>query len=186
MFRAWGYARTTVADIARECAMSPANVSRFFESKKAVNEAITEVILQQVEEIAHAIAREQRSVADRLRKLVLELHTFTCDHMIKDSQVNELCLRAMDEQWGVIDAHIRRQRMVLRSLIDEGMKNGEFVAGDLDFAETCANNALIPFCHPTVVAQNFAKDRKRQAAAMGEFLVAALQSGVASATSMRK
>ena len=177
LFRAWGYARTTVADIARECGMSPANVYRFFESKKAVNEAITEVVLQQVEDIAHAIALEPKSVAARLRKLVLETHAFTCERLLKDSQVNELCIRAMEEQWGVIDAHIRRMRLVVRGLIEEGMGNGEFVPADLDFTETCVNNALIPFCHPTLVAQNFAMDHKRQAIAMGEFLVVSLQRG---------
>ncbi len=34
LFRQIGYQKTTVADIAKELRMSPANVYRFFESKK--------------------------------------------------------------------------------------------------------------------------------------------------------
>lgn len=175
LFRAYGYAKTTVADIARECAMSPANVYRFFESKAAVNEAITEVLLGELETHAKAIAAEQRPVADRLRKLLLEMHGFTLERYLHESSVHELCAKAMDEQWGVIEAHIQRSRALVRSLVEEGMKSGEFAKRDLDSVASCVNNAIIPFCHPQLVAENFAKDQKRQAVQMGEFLVAALK-----------
>ena len=175
LFRAHGYGKTTVADIARECAMSPANVYRFFESKAAVNEAITEVLLAEQEARALAIAAEQRPVSDRLRKILLEMHGFTLERYLKESSVHELCAKAMDEQWGVIEAHIQRTRALTRSLIDEGMKNGEFAKGDLDAVAGAVHNAMLPFCHPQVVAENFAKDQKRQALQMGEFLVRALK-----------
>ncbi len=175
LFRAYGYGKTTVADVARECGMSPANVYRFFESKAAVNEAITEVLLAEVEARARAIAAEQRPVADRLRKLLLEMHGYTLERYLHESSVHELCAKAMDEQWGVIEAHIQRSRALIRSLVEEGMNNGEFAKGDLDAVACSVNNAMIPFCHPQIVAENFAKDQKRQALQMGEFLVRALQ-----------
>ena len=37
LFRQIGYQKTTVADIAKELRMSPANVYRFFDSKKAIS-----------------------------------------------------------------------------------------------------------------------------------------------------
>ena len=40
LFRQVGFAKTTVADIAAELDMSPANVYRFFASKNAIVEAI--------------------------------------------------------------------------------------------------------------------------------------------------
>lgn len=175
LFRAYGYAKTTVADIARECGMSPANVYRFFESKAAVNEAITEVLLAEQEARALAIAAEQRPVSDRLRKILLEMHGFTLERYLKESSVHELCAKAMDEQWGVIEAHIQRTRALTRSLIEEGMKSGEFAKRDLDATAGAVHNAMLPFCHPQVVAENFAKDQKRQALQMGEFLVRSLK-----------
>lgn len=175
LFRAYGYAKTTVADIARECGMSPANVYRFFESKAAVNEAITEVLLAEVEALAQGIAAEQRPAADRLRKMLLEMHSFALERFLNENSVHELCAKAMDEQWGVIEAHIQRTRAMVRSLIEEGMKSGEFARGDLDAVASSVNNALMVFCHPQLVAENFAKDQKRQALQMGEFLVRALK-----------
>ncbi len=40
LFRQIGYQKTTVADIAKELRMSPANVYRFFDSKKAIHEGV--------------------------------------------------------------------------------------------------------------------------------------------------
>ena len=40
LFRQIGYQKTTVADIAKELRMSPANVYRFFDSKKSIHEGV--------------------------------------------------------------------------------------------------------------------------------------------------
>src|SRR5688572_17293165 len=48
-FREIGYQKTTVADIAKALRMSPANVYRFFDSKKAINEAVAERLIGEVE-----------------------------------------------------------------------------------------------------------------------------------------
>ena len=40
LFREIGYQKTTVADIAKVLRMSPANVYRFFDSKKAIHEGV--------------------------------------------------------------------------------------------------------------------------------------------------
>src|ERR1700733_6385039 len=40
LFREIGYQKTTVADIAKMLRMSPANVYRFFDSKKAIHEGV--------------------------------------------------------------------------------------------------------------------------------------------------
>src|SRR4028119_1032397 len=66
-FREIGYQKTTVADIAKALRMSPANVYRFFESKKAINEAVAERMLTGVEEQLEAVAVGPGSAAERLR-----------------------------------------------------------------------------------------------------------------------
>lgn len=175
LFRAWGYSKTTVADIAEACAMSPANVYRFFESKTAINEAITEVVLNRMEVLAQGIAREQRPAAERLKKLIMEGHRFTCEQYLNESRVHEIVAKAMDEQWSVIDAHIERVRGCYRLIIEDGARRGEFTTQNLEDRCQCVFNAVMPFCHPQSVAERFAGDRGKQAALMAEFLVQALQ-----------
>lgn len=174
LFRAFGYSKTTVADVAQACEMSPANVYRFFESKAAINEAITEVVLARMEAMSLGIARETRPAADRLKRLIMEGHRFACEQYLNESKVHEIVIKAMDEQWSVIDAHIERIRACFRLVIEDGVRSGEFVAEHVEESCQCVFNAVIPFCHPQIVAERFSQDRGRQAALMAEFLVASL------------
>ena len=49
LFREIGYQKTTVADIAKVLRMSPANVYRFFDSKKAIHEGVARGLMGGVE-----------------------------------------------------------------------------------------------------------------------------------------
>src|SRR5262244_1665821 len=73
LFRRLGFAKTTVADIASELRMSPANVYRFFPSKNAIVEAICKHCLSDVEEKAWAAARLPGPAAERIERVVLEI-----------------------------------------------------------------------------------------------------------------
>lgn len=175
MFRVHGYAKTTVADIAKACGMSPANVYRFYESKVAIREAITAVVLKRQEDLALSIVAERRPAVQRLKKLIVEMHRFTCEQYFNESRVHQMVLRAMDEQWSVIDSHIERLRVLYRTVISDGIRAGEFSARDTEKRGTCVFNAIMPFCHPQLVAEKFARDHGEQAAMMADFLLEALR-----------
>ena len=57
LFKVYGYSKTTVADIADACRMSPANVYRFFTSKSAINNAICERFIADDEAALVAISQ---------------------------------------------------------------------------------------------------------------------------------
>ena len=73
LFRQLGFAKTTVADIAAELDMSPANVYRFFASKNAIVEAICRRCLAELDERAWEIARSRGSAVARIERLILEI-----------------------------------------------------------------------------------------------------------------
>src|SRR5438876_8107129 len=66
LFREIGYQKTTVADIAKVLQMSPANVYRFFDSKKSINAGVARRLMSEVEEASHAIAAGRGNAAGRL------------------------------------------------------------------------------------------------------------------------
>src|SRR5258708_25320921 len=69
LFRVYGYQKTTVADIAKELKMSPANVYRFFQSKRELTEAVAYLLMGEVEAAATAIATNaDEPAAARLRR----------------------------------------------------------------------------------------------------------------------
>ena len=74
LFREIGYQKTTVADIAKVLRMSPANVYRFFDSKKAIHEGVARTLMGGVEDAAQIIAAKPESAAARLRELMTTVH----------------------------------------------------------------------------------------------------------------
>src|SRR5215471_10192207 len=82
LFRQLGYQKTTVADIAKELRMSPANVYRFFESKKAIHEGVARVLMGEVEDAAIVILKKPGPAALRLRELLSTVHRMNCERFV--------------------------------------------------------------------------------------------------------
>ena len=74
LFREIGYQKTTVADIAKALRMSPANVYRFFDSKKSINAGVARRLMGEVEQASQVIVRKPDRAAARLRELFETMH----------------------------------------------------------------------------------------------------------------
>jgi AcrR family transcriptional regulator len=48
LYRRYGHKKTTVVDIARESSMSPANIYRFFHSKKTIEGAVAKNLFNEI------------------------------------------------------------------------------------------------------------------------------------------
>jgi AcrR family transcriptional regulator len=152
-FRQMGYQKTTVADIAKALRMSPANVYRFFESKKAINEAVAERLMREVESAIEAIARRPGSAADRLRDMIKTMHEMNASLYTDDLRMHEMVERALCESWQVVHEHIQRKSVIFRQVIEDGIASGEFGAADPEIASRCVQVALIRFFHPALLVQ---------------------------------
>src|SRR5271166_5758621 len=84
LFRHYGHAKTTVADIAEACAMSSANVYRFFPSKSAINESICGVIISELEGRLRKIAVADAPASQRLTQLFFFNDTATTEIYTKE------------------------------------------------------------------------------------------------------
>ena len=134
-------------------------------------------MLARAEGLVHDILASPEPAPIRLQRMILELHRFTCEQYLQESKVHEIVTKAMDEQWAVIDAHVTRLRAAFQQVLDDGVRDGEFRHATVaDFGD-CLFNAVLPFCHPQLVAERFALDEGRQARAMALFLTSALQAG---------
>ncbi|HWX64124.1 TetR/AcrR family transcriptional regulator, partial [Bradyrhizobium sp.] len=107
LFRQLGYQKTTVADIAKELRMSPANVYRFFDSKKAIVEGVARVLMGEVEDAGQAILNKPGPATLRLRELLSTVHRMNCERFVGDSKLHEMVEIAMEESWEVCVAHMQ-------------------------------------------------------------------------------
>src|SRR5215212_6743267 len=153
LFRLIGYRKATVADIAKALRMSPANVYRFFESKKAINEAVAERLMREVEGALEAIADRNRPAADRLRDMIATMHRMNSALYTDELRMHEMVERALSESWQVVHDHLERKNALFQRVIEEGMAAGEFRSADPVIASRCVQVALIRFCHPALLVQ---------------------------------
>jgi AcrR family transcriptional regulator len=153
LFRQIGYQKTTVADIAKELRMSPANVYRFFESKKAIHEGVARSLMSGVEEAAHEIVVRPGPAAARLRELMTSVHRMNSERYVGDSKLHEMVEIAMEESWEVCVAHMERITEAIGGVIAQGVASGEFDASDVPLAAMCACTAMMRFFHPQMIAQ---------------------------------
>jgi AcrR family transcriptional regulator len=153
LFRQIGYQKTTVADIAKEMRMSPANVYRFFDSKKSIHEGVARGLMGGVEEAAQAIAAQSGPAEVRLRELMKTIHRMNSERYVGDSKLHEMVAIAMEEDWDVCVAHMQLITETIGSVIAQGAASGEFEVADLQLAAMCACTAMIRFFHPQMIAQ---------------------------------
>jgi len=99
LFRQFGYSKTTVADIARELAMSPANIYKFFPSKNAIIQADADRNLSQIKENLTRVIRTKKGAANRLLGVILAIYRFHQDHFRYERQLYKLVIAATEENW---------------------------------------------------------------------------------------
>ncbi|MBX9469377.1 MAG: TetR family transcriptional regulator [Rhizobium sp.] len=174
-FRHYGYSKTTVADVAKELGMSPANIYRFFASKAELLEGVCARLLGQSQKLAEDCAAMPLSAEERLRRYSMAQFQFTVATMMDDRKVHEMAVVAIEQSWGVIDKHIDEIQAILTRVIAEGMDNGEFAKGDPAYMARCFGAATSPLHHPQMVAQCIGKDNRAQPEELTEFAIRALK-----------
>ena len=154
LFREVGYQKTTVADIARALRMSPANVYRFFDSKKSINLGVARRLMGQVEAQSQAIAEAPGNAAKRLRDLLTSIHRMNSARYVADAKMHEMVAVAMEENWDVCRPHMECITGIIAKVIADGMVAGEFHVCDASLAAACTCAAMIRFFHPQLIAES--------------------------------
>ena len=153
LFREIGYQKTTVADIAKALRMSPANVYRFFDSKKSINEAVVERLMREVELAIGEIAGRKAPAASRLREMIATMHRMNAALYTHDLRMHEMVEVALAESWQVVHGHIERKSEIFHRVVADGIASGEFRADDAVTASRCVQVAMIRFFHPVLMVQ---------------------------------
>jgi AcrR family transcriptional regulator len=154
LFREIGYQKTTVADIAKVLQMSPANVYRFFDSKKSINAGVARRLMGQVEEASQQIAAGHGNAAQLLRELLTTIHRMNSDRYVGDSKMHEMVAVAMEENWDVCIAHMECITGMIAGVIASGVASGEFHVKDVGVAAMCTCAAMVKFFHPQLIAES--------------------------------
>jgi AcrR family transcriptional regulator len=149
-FSHFGYAKTTMAEIASDCSMSPGNLYRFFPGKLDIAEAIAsedyEAHLVHVRKLAIAPGKDARQ---RLHDLLFEELRRTYHKLEKDPRVLEMANVIGHERPQFVNWMLAHERKILVELLEEAERRGEFVPpGDKEEIAEMIQSATMKFRYP--------------------------------------
>ncbi|RZN23413.1 TetR/AcrR family transcriptional regulator [Bradyrhizobium sp. Leo121] len=151
LYREMGHNKTTVADIARHLSMSSANVYRFFPSRRAIEEAVVQEVL---EEAVSAAAEAARGSGPALRRLAAILKAIAdCNEArpAKHRRLQDLITLAVRQNWTVILTYDDRIRGLVRPIVGAGQARGELQGGSPMALTCCLLEAMDVYLNPSRV-----------------------------------
>lgn len=148
LYRQIGHKKTTVADVARQLSMSPANVYRFFASKQAIEGAIVGALLDEVIVAALDSAQGDGPATERLKAVLRTVERIHAARFANDSRLYELVATAARENWPVVTAYADRLNSLVAQLISEGQIGGEFSEGNPTITAQCVLGATDAYLDP--------------------------------------
>lgn len=148
-FAHYGYAKTTVADLAREIGFSKAYIYRFFESKQAIGETICADCLDQLFGQVQDAVEQGQNATDKLRRFAKTVTTAGVELCFADHKLYEIAAHASSEKWAAAQGYSERLQGLLGDILKEGRESGEFER-KTPLDETCRSIfcALRPFIDP--------------------------------------
>ncbi|MEN4909718.1 TetR/AcrR family transcriptional regulator [Rahnella bonaserana] len=153
-FRLYGFAKTSVADLAKSIGVSSAYIYKFFESKQAIGEAICSQRVGQIDEALMLIAQSDQSATLRLRSIFKILLTRSLDLFFQDRKLHDLAATAAAQQWKSTLNHRAMMYSIIEKVVTDGRESGEFERKTpLDEVCMAITSVTTPFSHPLLLEQ---------------------------------
>jgi AcrR family transcriptional regulator len=148
-FSHFGYGKTTMAEVATDCSMSPGNLYRFFPGKLDIAEAIaTEDYEKHLEALRKIAVAPNKDARQRLHDLLFEELRRTYHKLEKDPRAYEMARVISAERPQFANWMLENERKILVQLLDEAERRGEFHAEDKTFAAEMIQSATMKFRYP--------------------------------------
>ncbi len=150
--RQFGYRRTSVADLARAIGFSPSYVYKFFESKRAIGEAICAMCLREIDETLWSIANGPGSAEVRLGNVYRSLVEQGRTLYFTERKLHDIVSVSVEEKWNAVEEHREAMKQVIRKLVVDGREAGEFERKTpIDEVCRAIGNTMAPFSHPALL-----------------------------------
>ncbi|RYJ23929.1 TetR-family transcriptional regulator [Streptomyces sp. L-9-10] len=131
VLRRYGPAKATVVDVARVLGVSHGSVYRHFSTKAALREAVTSRWLSRTETALAAIMDGEADPGpEKLRGWLLALFDTKRHKAGDDPELFATFSVLIDESSDVVDAHLTELAHQLTRIVEEGVREGEFMAAD--------------------------------------------------------
>ncbi|MDX2274099.1 MAG: TetR/AcrR family transcriptional regulator [Hyphomonadaceae bacterium] len=150
----YGYGKTTMAEIAADCSMSPGNIYRFFEAKIDIAEAMARKYnAERLASLAAITRNKTLPPGKKLRELLLSRLRESFEMFQASAKILEVANVLSTERPLFMNELLAQERVLISAIIEEGIATGEFAAGDAEFAAEMVQAATIKFSVPQMFSQ---------------------------------
>ena len=163
-FRTYGFNKTTMAEIAKDCDMSAANLYRFFQNKLDIGANLAcNCLNDEVSLLQSIVDATDTPAAERLQQFVLGIFEHTHSQWSETPRMNELVTAICHEKMDIVDEHMKSKMTLLSSLISQGNTSGEFDVDDPTVTAEAILSATIMFDVPLFMPMFSREDLLRKA-----------------------
>jgi TetR/AcrR family transcriptional repressor of the ameABC operon len=151
LFSMRGFSTVTIADIAAEMSMSPANVFKHFHSKVALVDAI---VLRQITSLQNDLDAMDTSLPpyERLHQMALSLmrkHVVTLE---ETPYLFEMIVMMAKQELDCGEQYLKVLNDHVGKIVESGVDLGIYHADDIEETADTINHALISVIHPVLIA----------------------------------
>jgi AcrR family transcriptional regulator len=148
-FLHYGYAKTTMAEIARDLGMSAGNLYRYFPSKLDIAMALAEEYSDRnYQALAGIPRRTDLTPREKLRAFLFTGMEMTYRELEADPKIYEIARIIKQERPDYANRELARQRALLVDILKEGNETGDFKVTDLEFAAEMIQSATMKYKYP--------------------------------------
>ena len=174
-FRRFGYAKTSMQEIARDCGMSAANLYRYHDNKQAIAAVVVQADLAHLYEACHQAVREAGPhVVAELTALFEAIIDTTRRQIRQTPLLFELSLAVRREMPALRQQVLEEVRRMITGIVQAAQKRGELRAGDVAGDADLILLAGAPFVQPWLLRNQPFGDPRNKVAPLVTCLVAGL------------
>ena len=145
----YGYAKTTMAEIARDCGMSAGNIYRFFASKIDIAEAMARKLNMEINAQNAALVRGKGTAIEKMRLFHHTALTKTFEKLDNNAKVLEVAEVLSHERPNFANEELAQERIYLVQLLEQGISEGVFAPMDHpNFIAEMMQSATMKFRYP--------------------------------------
>lgn len=175
LFTASGYRETTIADIAKQAGMSPANLYRHFENKEDIAAGCCYRRLEKKNQVMREVLEKRRlTAAERLEEFIVALLRYTHEETQNRPKMNEMVEVVISSRPEVIHDMLSSLQSMIAEILAQGNAQKEFAVENVVATAETIFAAIAVFYTPLFMHLYPLPEYERRARAMAELLVRGL------------
>jgi len=163
-FGHYGFGKTTMAEIAKDCDMSAGNLYRYFENKKEIGAGCARRCMQQKLELIREIVRNNKLSPDgKLKRFALDVLDYMHQQFSDQPALMELVDFISRERWDIVQQYMEQERSLLSEILSEGNRSGVYKVTDVIETSKWIQSSLTKFIAPRYMDAFSLEELQREA-----------------------